>query len=80
MAEREVKFEDAMARLDRIVENLESDKTGLEDALKLYEEGIKLVRVCEKKLAEAEAKLEKVLPGDAGDDPEVGPLRLPDSR
>jgi len=62
MTERELKFEEAMERLDEIVEGLEAEGTSLEESIRLYEEGMKLVKVCEKKLAAAEAKLEKVLP------------------
>ena len=79
MAERELKFEEAMARLDEIVEGLESEGTSLEDAIRHYEEGMKLVKVCEKKLAAAESKLEKVLPQSTDDKPQVGPLKLSDS-
>lgn len=68
-SEREMKFEDAMERLDEIVEGLESDRTALEDAIGLYEEGMKLVKVCEKKLSAVEAKLEKVLPQSTDDKP-----------
>lgn len=78
MAERELKFEDAMERLDEIVEGLESEGTSLEDSIRLYEEGMKLVKVCEKKLAAAESKLEKVLPESSEDRPAVGPLKLPE--
>lgn len=79
MAERETNFEDAMEKLDKIVERLESEKTGLEEAMKLYEEGARLVKTCEKKLSEAEAKLEKILPGGSDDKPDVGPLKTPES-
>lgn len=79
MAEKELKFEDAMERLDGIVESLESDNTSLEDSIRLYDEGIKLVKVCEKKLASAEAKLEKILPQSSDDKPEVGHLKSSDS-
>ncbi|MBI4180223.1 exodeoxyribonuclease VII small subunit [bacterium] len=76
MAERELKFEEAMERLETISGKLESEETALEDAIRLYEEGIKLVKVCEKKLAAAEAKLEKVLPESTADRAAKGPLNL----
>lgn len=79
MAERELKFEEAMARLDEIVEGLESEGTSLEESIRLYEEGMKLVKVCEKKLAAAEAKLEKVLPQSSAGNPEIGPLKETES-
>jgi len=55
MAEK--RFEKAMERLEVIVKNLESGEMGLEEALKLFEEGIRLVRFCEEKLNEAERKV-----------------------
>ncbi len=51
------KFEDAMARIEEIVENLETGELSLEDSLKVFEEGMKLVRFCSAKLEEAEKKV-----------------------
>ena len=56
----EIKLEDAMTRLDDVVRALDGDGRELEDALKLYEEGVRLVRICHEKLSEAERKV-KVL-------------------
>ena len=42
----EVKFEKALERLEKIVEELESGNIPLEEALKKYEEGVKLCRIC----------------------------------
>ena len=55
MAEK--KFEDAMERLEEIVQSLEGGELPLEDSLKVFEEGIKLVKFCSKKLEEAEKKV-----------------------
>ncbi|MEA2039040.1 MAG: exodeoxyribonuclease VII small subunit [Thermodesulfobacteriota bacterium] len=55
MAER--KFEDQMQRLEGIVQGLESGELSLEDALKHFEEGMKLVKFCSDKLEEAEEKV-----------------------
>jgi exodeoxyribonuclease VII small subunit len=57
MAE-EIKFEKALERLGKIVEELESGDVSLEDALKKYEEGVKLSRACQEHLAKAEKKIE----------------------
>ena len=57
MAE-EIKFEKALERLEKIVEDLENGNISLEDALKKYEEGVKLSAVCQKRLAQAEKKIE----------------------
>lgn len=54
----ELKFEKAMERLEKIVEDLESGNLSLEDALKRYEEGVRLSRACQKKLDESEKKIE----------------------
>ncbi len=59
MAEK--KFEAAMARLDEIVQELEKGDLPLEQSLKLFEEGIKLSRICSKRLDEAERKVEILL-------------------
>lgn len=79
MAERELKFEESMDRLEAIAEKLESEGTSLEESIRMYEEGIKLVKICERKLAAAEAKLEKVLPESTEDKPAKAPLKFPDS-
>jgi exodeoxyribonuclease VII small subunit len=53
----EKKFEEAMERLQQIVEGLESGNLSLEESLKIFEEGMKLVNFCSKKLEEAEQKV-----------------------
>jgi exodeoxyribonuclease VII small subunit len=53
----EKKFEEAMERLEQIVENLESGNLPLEESLKIFEEGMTLVNFCSKKLEEAEQKV-----------------------
>lgn len=54
----EIQFEKALEKLEEIVSDLESGDIALEQALKKYEEGIKLARNCQKKLSEAEKKIE----------------------
>lgn len=49
-----MKLEDAMARLDQVVAALDSEQTDLEKALDLYEEGVRLVRICQNRLEDAE--------------------------
>jgi len=56
----EPKFETALARLEEIVASLEAGDADLDQALKLFEEGISLVRICDKQLKEAEQKLEQL--------------------
>jgi exodeoxyribonuclease VII small subunit len=50
-------FEQAIERLERIVADMEAAELPLEDVLKKYEEGTRLVRFCSQKLEEAEKKL-----------------------
>jgi exodeoxyribonuclease VII small subunit len=51
-------FEQAIARLEKIVADMEAAELPLEDVLKRYEEGTRLVRFCSQKLDEAEKKIE----------------------
>ena len=53
-----VKFEDALARLETIVSELEKGDLPLNDSLKMFEEGIKLSKTCLKMLDDAERKVE----------------------
>jgi exodeoxyribonuclease VII small subunit len=57
----ELKFEEALARLEEIVRSLEQGEAALDEALVLFEEGVKLARFCNTKLDEAEAKIEIML-------------------
>ena len=59
-APSEPSFEKAMERLEAIVEEMESGKMLLEDLLVQYEEGMKLVKICQERLARAEQKIEIV--------------------
>ena len=51
-------FEQAIERLEKIVADMEAAELPLEDVLKKYEEGTRLVRFCSQKLEEAEKKIE----------------------
>ena len=57
MAKTVKTFEESMARLEEIVRTLEGGNATLDESLKLYEEGIALVRVCSAKLDDAEKKI-----------------------
>jgi len=60
-------FEEALKKLESIVEAMESEDLPLESLLAKYEEGTQLARVCQEKLTEAELKiqtLEKTAPGE----------------
>ena len=53
-----VSFEASMTRLEEIVRLLENDKAPLEETLRLYEEGVSLVRTCSSELDRAEQKVQ----------------------
>ncbi len=59
------KFEDALKRLEEVLEALEHGNLNLEEALQAFEEGVNLVRFCHGKLDEVERKVELLLK-DAG--------------
>ncbi len=63
----EVTFEDAMKRLESIVETLGGGNLSLEDSLKMFEEGMELCKFCNKKLDEAEYKVEKLMEKKGGE-------------
>ena len=53
-----VKFEEALARLEAIVAELERGELPLDDSMRIFEEGIKLSKVCLKMLDDAERRVE----------------------
>lgn len=54
----EISFEEALKKLEDIVARMEGGDLNLEESLKSFEEGVALTRLCEKKLDEAEKKVE----------------------
>ncbi len=63
----EIKFEKAIQRLEKIVDDLEKGELDIDKSLEIFEEGIKMSRVCSKKLNEAEAKIEKLTRDQKGE-------------
>ena len=57
--EKEMNFETKMNRLNEIVEDVENSTLSLKDSLKLYEEGMKLIKELTTTLDEAEDKIKK---------------------
>lgn len=55
------KFEECLQRLEKLVDELEKGNVPLEQALKLFEEGMQLSASCRKELEEAEGKVEILL-------------------
>jgi exodeoxyribonuclease VII, small subunit len=63
---KHLKFEDALKRLEKITDKLETGDLSLEESLKLYQEGIKLKEWCYKYLQEAEGKIYKIIQSNDG--------------
>ena len=63
----ELKFEKAIQRLEKIVDDLEKGELDIDKSLEMFEEGIKMSRLCSKKLNEAEAKIEKLTRNQKGE-------------
>ena len=59
-AKNNLQFEDALKKLEGIVEAMESEELPLEELLAKFEEGTKLAKVCQEKLAEAELKIKQL--------------------
>jgi exodeoxyribonuclease VII small subunit len=62
----ERKFETAMERLESIVQSLEGGDLSLDESLKVFEEGMALVRFCTQKLDEAERKVTILMKDSTG--------------
>jgi exodeoxyribonuclease VII small subunit len=62
----DIKFEDALERLERIVDQLEAGNLPLEDSLKVFEEGVGLARHCARYLDEAEKRVELLTRDESG--------------
>jgi exodeoxyribonuclease VII small subunit len=61
MAEKErLSFEEALMKLESIVEQLEDEDITLQDSVKLYEEGVKMSKFCTEILEQAELRIEQV--------------------
>lgn len=56
-----VDFEKSLARLEEVVKKLESSTLSLDEATRLFEEGVELSRECQKQLEEAEGRVEILL-------------------
>ena len=57
---KEIKFEEALKRLEEIVEKLETGQIALDDSIKVFEEGNELVKLCLDKLNKAEQKIKQI--------------------
>jgi exodeoxyribonuclease VII small subunit len=66
-ANREPTFEQALVQLEQVVQKLEKGDLPLEESLKLYEEGVRLSRLCHRRLEEAEGRIEVLLKDARGE-------------
>jgi len=64
-------FEKKLGRLEEIVQKMEKGDLGLEESLKIFEEGIKLSRECHTQLNAAETKVKKLVGFDAAGNPKT---------
>ena len=62
----EMKFEEALKKLEKIVADLEDGNLALDDSLEKYEEGIRLSKMCARKLEAAKKKVEILLKSEDG--------------
>jgi exodeoxyribonuclease VII small subunit len=62
-------FEEALGRLDETVSALETGKLPLEDAIRLYEEGVHLAQRCQELLDRAELRVSRLVAAGGGDAP-----------
>ncbi len=63
----EIKFEDALKKLEKIVADLEKGDLSLDEALKKYQEGLELSRVCSQKLDAAKKKVDVLTKNKKGE-------------
>ncbi len=63
----EIKFEDALKKLEKIVEELEKGELSLDEALKKYQEGIELSRACSQRLDNAKKKIDLLAKNKKGE-------------
>jgi exodeoxyribonuclease VII small subunit len=66
--EEPLAFEETLGRLDEMVSALESGQLPLDDAIRLYEEGVRLAQRCQQMLDDAELRIQRLRATTAGDD------------
>ncbi len=63
----EMSFEEALGNLEEIVGRLESGNVNLDESIDIYTRGMQLRLHCEAKLADAQARIEKIVKGPGGE-------------
>ncbi|WCJ60780.1 exodeoxyribonuclease VII small subunit [Fontisphaera persica] len=74
---QDLAFEEAMDRLEKVVQRLEGEELPLEALLRHYTEGVELARICQQKLTEAELKIRQLEQTLAGT-PALNPVNVPE--
>jgi exodeoxyribonuclease VII small subunit len=67
MPKKQMSFEEGLAEIERIIEQLEGDEITLSDALAHFERGVAIMRVCDTHLKSAEGKLSELTKGENGE-------------
>lgn len=76
MAKGKPTFEDALQQIEKIVEAIEGGKVGIEESIRQFDEGMKLIDHCRAILSDAEMKIQKLQAG-AGRTLEAAPMASP---
>lgn len=63
----EIKFEEAMKKLEKIVEDLEKGDLSLDEALKKYQDGLEMSRICAQRLDNAKKKIDVMVKNKKGE-------------
>jgi exodeoxyribonuclease VII small subunit len=63
----EIKFEESLKKLEKIVEDLEKGDLSLDEALKKYQEGVELARLCSQRLENAKKKIDVLVKNKKGE-------------
>ena len=61
MSEKKIEFEKELKRLEEIVTKIQDESLPLDESVKLYEEGNKIIAILKEELAKAEAKIENIV-------------------
>lgn len=62
----EVPFEEALARVEELVRQMDAENLPLDQMIRLYEEGTAMIRTCQQRLTEAQQKVERITQGASG--------------
>ena len=60
MPKKELSFEQSLEQLNKIIDTLNDPDIGIDESLKMYEEGVKLVRACRKKIENARQRIKYI--------------------